>query len=155
MADSNRLTIIKFYQAKLQAMTVAGGYHWNVVAASVNIDPTVNPLTVNGIDVPYFSIEPTPTGRKDYYPANQLRELLRVNIIARMDADGVDPGSRLDTIEKLGQDMEKALTVDITCGGAAVDVRLGVMQPVVVVGSNIVLVIQPVEARLHRSYGAA
>lgn len=155
MADSKRLAIIKNIQAALQAISVASGYNYTVPAASVVYDPAVNLLGMNGADLPFMVIEATPDGGKDYYPAEQLREIFRVNIYARIDVDSSDPTARATGWERLAQDIEKALTQDLTRGGNAVDTRLGVPSPFIGVGSNIVILLQPVEIRIYRSYGSA
>ena len=152
MADSTRLRILKNLQSTVQGITTGGGYNYTVPPTSVVLDPTVNILTVNG-DLPYVIIEATPDGGITYYPAEQKREVFKVNLVARVDADASDPLSRATAWEKLAADFERALTRDHTRGGNAVDTRLGTPAPFVGVGSSVVVVVVPVEVRFHRTYG--
>ena len=134
MADSTRLRILKNVQGVVQAISVAGGYNYTVPDASVVLDPTVNILTVQGADLPFVIVEATPDGSVKYYPSEQKLEVLRLNLIARVDVDTSNPLARAEAWEKLAADFEKALVVDHTRGGNAVDTRLGVPAPFVGAG---------------------
>jgi hypothetical protein len=155
MADSTRLRILKNVRTTLQANTVAGGYNYTVAAGSVSLDPTVNLMTINGVDLPFIVIEATPDGNIQYFPSEQKYEIFRLNLIARVDAinGALDPTARADAWEKMIADFEKALTVDHTRGGNAVDTRLGTPAPFVGVGSPICVIVQPVDVKFYRRYG--
>jgi hypothetical protein len=154
-AKSQRQRIIEALQDALQAIDgVSGLYHYPVAHESqVSIDPTDNVLTVNGADLPFYVIEPTPDGSREFFPAMQLKDEFELNVHARKDCEDGDPVGRVTTWENLVADMEVALTQDVTLGGLVYDVRLGTPRPFVGVGSNIVIVVQPVTVRLHRTYG--
>lgn len=153
MADSNRLAVLKHIQQTLQGMT-GGGYHYPILdPKQVTLDPTVNLITGAGLpDLPCYVVEPTPNGTKDYYPAEQLKEEMIVNILGRMDADPSDPLAKVTTWENMAADLELALEADTTRAGHACDTRLLVPQPFTGVGSNIVILVQPVRVTMYRKY---
>lgn len=151
---SKRRRIIDAILAVLRGMTDESVYHYPVTTPeAVTADPAVNPLTEDNVDLPFYKVEPTPEGRREFFPAMQLVENFRLNIMARYDADTSDPLSRMVVWENLAADLEVALAVDITLGGLAYDVRVLEPQPVIVVGSATVVLMQPIEVRYHRTYG--
>jgi hypothetical protein len=153
MSDSVRLQVLKNLQTTLQGMTGAG-YHYPVGDNSqVSLDPTVNMLTRGGPDLPFFLIEPTPDGNREFYPSEQIVENLIVNISARYDAASDDPLSKVTVWENLAADLEVALEADVTRGGLVVDTRCSTPQPFTGVGSNVVILVQPVIMKLYRRYG--
>lgn len=152
-AKSQRLQIVEAIRTKLQAIS-GGNYHYPLVDGSqVTVDPGLHILGEITSDLPVYVIETTPEGTKLYQPMEQLLEIFVINIHARYDADPIDPSSKLAVLENLKADMERALTVDITLGGLAVDVRLQTAADFVGMGSPVVIVTQPVEIRLYRQYG--
>lgn len=155
MADSTRLRILKAIQAGLQAIA-GGAYHYPVAAAtSVTIDPTVNVLTSVPADLPLYIVEPTPDGDRRFDPAMQLVNKMRGTITGRMDmTDVTDPAGRATVWENMAADIELALSADVTLGGLVYDLRLMEPAPFVGVGSGVVILVQPWEARVHRTYGA-
>lgn len=156
MADSTRLQILKAIQALLQGMTGAAYHYPTTVADMVTIDPTVNALTHTAVpDQPLYIVEPTPEGTRTFWPAMQLVNEFRGTITVRKDiSDVVDPLARATVWENLAADIEVALSADVTLGGLVYDVRLLEPAPFVGVGSPVVILVQPWEARLHRTYGA-
>ncbi len=151
---SQRQLIIEALQAALRAIS-GGDYHYPLTDASqVTVDPGMQLLGPVLSDLPLYVLETTPDGSKTYQPAKQILEVVRVNIHARYDADPVHPASKLAVFENLKADMERALTVDITLGGLVCDVRLLTAAEFVGMGSPVVIVTQPVEARFSRTYGS-
>lgn len=130
-------------------------YHYPVVVSEqVTLDPT-NVLTATLVDGPLYVIEPTPEGSRQFWPAMQLQNGFRGTITGRVDiTDVTDPLARVTAWENLAADLEKALAVDVTLGGLVYDVRLLEPAPYIGVGSPIVMLVQPWEARVHRTYGA-
>lgn len=152
---SKRIQIVDALVAVLRGMTDPDVYNYPVLTDdAVTTDPTRNLFTENDIDLPAYKVEPTPEGRREYWPANQVVEFFRVNIEARVDAAGADSEARLTAWENLAADLETALAADTTLGGLVYDVRLLTPQPFVQVGSNVVILVQPIETRVHRTFGA-
>lgn len=151
-SNPNRLAVLLNLQTTLQGMTGVS-YHFPVVSTSVTLDPTINLLTGVGIpDLPFYLIEPTPDGEKTYYPAEQLVEVMSVNILGRVDCDPSDPLARVTTWEKMAADLELALEADTTRGGHACDTRLLTPQPFMGPGSNAVILVQPLRITIYRPY---
>lgn len=151
---SKRLQILERLQTVLQGATDAAVYNYPVRHASaVTLDVTVNLTTVNNVDLPFTVIEPTPEGTKTYHPGEHLVEIFRVNLHRRYDADAGDQATKATVWEHLAADLERALTADVTLSGLVYDTRLLTPQPFVGVGSNVVILVQPIEMRVHRGYG--
>jgi hypothetical protein len=152
MADSARLAAVKALKARLQSIGV--GFHYPIAnAKQVTTDPTVNLITGAGLpDLPVYTIDVSPDGNKDYFPGEQLKEELIVNVCGRMDADASDNESKLAVWENMVADLEKVITPDVTLGGLVCDTRLLVPAPFVGVGTNIVIVFQPVRMTIYRAY---
>ena len=155
MADSLRLRVLKAWQTRLGTLTTAGGYHYTWAAANVSIDPTANLLTgVVAGEGPYATVEPTDGGSRQYFPADEIKDVMRGTVTVRHDiSDVLDPLARMTTVENLIADLEVAIAVDFSLGGLVIDTRLLQAQPIVGVGSSMVLVVQPWEVRYRRVYG--
>jgi hypothetical protein len=152
--DSTRTLILKNLQATLQGMTDANVYHHPVANASqVSLDPTINLLTHAGPDFPFYLIEPTPDGKKEFFQSEQITEDFVINICGRIDVDTTDPLAKMQAWENIAADLEIALEADMTRGGHACDTRCGVIQPFTGVGSSIVITVQPIVCKIYRRYG--
>jgi hypothetical protein len=138
----------------LRAQTVAGGFTFDVRSDSVQVDP-VNPLTIPLERLPFYLVELSPTGQRTFEPADQIEEFLRITITVVAGANGsLDPDRKMALALALTGDFEKALTVDIRRGGLCSDTRVLVPEIIVGLGTdNKLAVIQPVECRVHRTYG--
>jgi hypothetical protein len=154
MADSRRLAVLKAIKAVLEGISGAG-YNYPVAAAQhVSTDPTNLLVAAAPGNSPLYVVEPDPNGRRDFHPAMQVVEFVRGTITGRRDVgDVLDPNARAAAWEGMAADVEKALAADVTLGGLLYDLRLMPPQPFVGVGSPIVMVVVPFEARLHRTYG--
>jgi hypothetical protein len=152
--DPKRLGVLKAMKAVAQGITGAA-YHFPVTnPKSVTLDPTFNLMVAPGIDLPLYVIEPDPDSTRDFYPAMQVRDVMTGTITGRKDvADVVDPDARANAWEKMAADLEKAFAVDVTLGGLVYDLRLKTPAPFVGVGTDVVMVVVPWEARMHRTYG--
>jgi len=153
-ADPKRLAVLDAMATVARGITGAS-YHFPVVnPKSVTLDPTFNVMIATGVDLPLYVIEPEPESQRDFHPAMQIRETMRGTITGRMDvADVVDPRARAAAWEKMAADLEKAYAVDVTLGGLLYDLRLMPPAPFVGVGTDVVMVVVPFEARFHRTYG--
>jgi hypothetical protein len=153
-SKSVRSLVLDNLQATLQGMTDGNLYHYPVASASqVSIDPTVNVLTRGFPDLPFYVIEPTPEGDRQFFQSEQIKETFIVNITGRYDGDAADPTSKKEIWENLAADLEVALEADMTRGGHACDTRCMTPQPFTGVGSNVVIIVQPVAMTIYRRYG--
>src|SRR5260370_25843294 len=122
--DPLRRKILDNAVATRGAMPTAGGYHWDVKAASVQSDER-NLLTgITDTDLPFFLVQPTDKGEFKYSPANQVMERFVMAITVRADAPESTVYNRKTVIgEWLIADVERALQADITRGGNCVDTK--------------------------------
>jgi hypothetical protein len=155
MPESIRYRILLNLQAALQAISIAGGYFYDVADEGVSIDPTVNLLTAAPLEAdPFFVVMPELGATRRYQPAFQIRDELVFSINARKDM--TDQYSRVERPliwERLAADVEKAVRVDPSRGGLVMDTLLGEPQPFVGVGSPAVLLVNTVRMPIHRTFG--
>lgn len=151
--DTRDGQVLNALAAKLRAMTIAGGYHYDVKPTSV-VTELVNILTVPETELPFFMVEPTPGGMRDWHPANELEVIFPVLITARVMANGTASDRKFQAGLNLLGDLERALTQDITLGGLLFDLRVQPAEPLVGLGNdNQVLVMPEVLCHYHRTYG--
>lgn len=152
-AESKRHQVIDAIVAALRAISGAE-YHYPLQSAKqVSDDPTTQLLTVNAYDLPKYVVETTPEGTRDFYPGSHMVEFMNLNVQGRYDVKDGDPTARATALENMAHDIEKALTVDVTLGGLVYDTRVMVPRGFVGLGSEIVILVQPVTVRIHRTYG--
>lgn len=155
IAKSNRQDVLEKIRDVIRGMTDAGVYNFPVRAdAQVTTDPTVNVLTAPATGLPLYTVEPQTTGAKEYQPGMHLVEVMLVNVMGRVDTTSVNPDERMQIWEGMAADLERAFAADVTLAGIVYDVRLLVVQPFVGIGSHVVAIVQPIEVRMHRAYGA-
>ena len=153
-SDPVRQLILLNLQTTLQGMTDPASFHFPVPNAdAVTLDPTVAILTRGFPDLPFYMVEPTPDGKREFWQSEQITDDFTVNVIGRYDADSADPSSKMKIWEKLAADVEVALEADMTRGGHVSDTRCAPVQPFTAVGSNIVIVVIPVVMKIYRRYG--
>jgi hypothetical protein len=152
--DTQRGKVLAALIARFQAMTIAGGYHYDVQAASVVSDP-VNILTVPDPLLPFFLVEPSPSSRV-YWPAMRTKIDAHFLVTARVLANGTSPTRKVEAGENLIGDVEKAIATDITLGGLVIDARLQEPDgPMVGMGTNNnVFVLLDILTIYTRVYGA-
>lgn len=142
-------------QATLQAISVAGGYHYDVVDAAVKLDPNVavesliNPAGTR----PLILIEVNP-GRWEYQQAGALKVRLPLTVHWVSESTPTDDTSRMKTFFRGCADVEKAAAVDINRGGLASDTRVTKQTfDTAVEGSRVWAQIE-IDIWLHRQYGS-
>lgn len=153
---SQRARVLASLCTAVRGISVAGGYAYTFVPESVQTDP-VNPLAIEASRRPFCLVEPSPTGSREFEPANALKEFLRVLLTVVLDApDSVSPDRKTAAAEAMLADLERALTLDVERGVAGVsDTRVLVPEIIVSLGlDTTVVVVQEVECRLHRDHGA-
>lgn len=142
------------YQAALQAIAVAGGYHYDVADAAVKLDPNVavesliNPAGTR----PLILIEVN-QARWEYQQAGALKVKMPLTVHWVSESTPTDDTSRMKTYFRGCADVEQAGAVDIGRGGLASDTRV-VKQTfdTAVEGSRVWAQIE-IEIWLHRQYG--
>jgi hypothetical protein len=151
--DPRELQLLQSLQSALRAMTVAGGYRFDVKTTSVVLDAD-NIFDVPDTALPFFIVEPTDDGDRQFEPAMQLEDEFIATVTCRHDAKGLDPDRRNTLGLQLAGDLEKAFTVDVERGGLATDTRLRKPQIFTSVsGDQPVIVVVRVAMKLFRTYG--
>lgn len=117
--------VIKNLQTALLAIAVASGYHFTMAGGSVKLDPNVDVESLLAPDGsrPWSVIEVLPE-EWQYFPAMQLRLVLPVTIHWIGHCDQTDDNSRQLTYLRGCADVERAIAVDISRAGLAVDTRI-------------------------------
>lgn len=155
MPDPVEYQVIRNLQAALQAISVAGGYHFDVAATAVKLDPNQNieALVAPAGPRPFVLLDVTPPERWTYQPASQLRLALPLTIHWVSDSVPTSDESKMQTFFKGCADVEQAIAVDVTRGGLAVDTRIirRALDPNID-GSQVWALIET-EVQLHRTYG--
>ena len=141
----------------LRGMRLTGGYHWTVRSESVDTDPR-NVMGIAAEECPFFIVEGSPEGRRDFEPASQLRDAFRVMITAVLFAEGTAPHRKAAAGETMAGDLERLLTRDLSRGGYATDTRVLSPEIMVALGggggeANRVVVVQEIECAIHRTHG--
>lgn len=154
-ADPIEYQIVRNLQTALQAISVAGGYHFDVVATAVKLDPNhkVDDLIAPGGPRPFVILELTPE-RWTYFPASQLKLALPLTIHWVSDSTPTADDSRMQTYLKGCADIEQAMAVDVTRGGLAVDTRIVRRTFDTAVDGAQVWAMIDVVINLHRTYGS-
>jgi hypothetical protein len=117
--------IVQHLQTALRAISVAGGYHYDVESVAVKLDPNQANDAVHapGGPRPLLLIQVDPE-RRQYQPASELRQVLPVVVHWVQESDATDDNSRMRAFFRGCADVEQAITVDISRGGLAVDTRI-------------------------------
>lgn len=149
------LQVIQHLQAALQAITIAGGYHYDVAAAAVKLDPNqdVEALLAPGGARPFIVIDVAPETWQ-YEPASQVLLALPLTIHWVQDSDPTVDLSRLQTYLRGCADVERAIAVDVTRGGLAADTRIVKRVQNTEADGALVWAALDVEITVHRTYGA-
>lgn len=125
MAEPISFRIVQNLQTALRAISVAGGYFYDVVSIAVKNDPNsaANALRAPGAPRPLLLIQVDPE-RREYQGANELRMVMPIVINWVQDSDATDDDSRMRTFFRGCADVEKAITADLSRGGLAIDTRI-------------------------------
>lgn len=155
MAEAIEYQILLDVQATLQGISVAGGYHHDVAEDAVSMDPQDHMEILRptlGLS-PFFVIEVSPNRTIDYFQADQIREIIPIDITCATETEQTNKLDKLRAFERLCMDVEKALAVDVTRGGLVGHHQIENKQMGIMVGSERVIAIIETTVRLHRTYG--
>lgn len=140
----------------LRTISKSGGHPWDVREESVTTDPT-NILLTPVHNLPFFVVEPTDQGDREYQPASQVRESHVFAITCRMDAVNALYDARVSLGEQLAASIEMVLGADPTLGLTAYGVSDCRTRPHTIITTTgpdcMVMLLMMVEVRQHREYG--
>ena len=155
MSEPIEYLVIRNLQAALQAISVTGGYHYDVSDAAVKLDPNVavESLVHPSFTRPLILIEVVPE-RWAYQPASALKLFLPLTIHWVSDSTPTTDESRMQTFFRGCADVEQAIAEDVGRGGLASDTRIVKrLFDTAVEGSRVWAQIY-IEIWLHRVYGS-
>lgn len=141
-------------QQALQGISVAAGYHFTVTGTAVKLDPNedIDALVAPSGPRPFLILEIEPEAWQ-YLPALELRLTQAVRVHWIHDSDPTVDTSKLRTYLRGCADVEKAIAVDVTRGGLAVDTRIVRRVPERAIDGGQVWAMVELEILLHRTYG--
>lgn len=146
--------IVQNLQAALQAIAVASGYHFDVAAAAVKLDPNVNveALIRPGGPRPFIVIEVKPDSFV-YSPASRATLTMPVTIHWVSETTPTDDTSRLLTYFRGIADVERAIVKDVSRGSRAKDTRITKRSYATAVDGSQVWAIVDTDIETRRVYG--
>ena len=147
--------IVRNLQTALQAIAVGSGYHYTVAATAVKLDPNQNVEALIAPDGPrpFIVLELTPETWA-YYPASQVRVVMSLTIHWVSESIPTTDESRLQTYLRGCADVERAMAIDVTRGGLAVDTRIVKRAFDTAIDGAQVWAMVDVALSLHRTFGA-
>lgn len=125
MAEPIEYRILRHLQATLAAITVAGGYHYDLMDVAVKLDPNTDVDSLIAPDGPRpFAVISVKPEEWAYEPAFQLRLGMPLNIFWIGVADQTRDEARMELFFRGCADVEQAIAVDPSRGGYAADTRI-------------------------------
>lgn len=154
MPEPREFLIVKNLQAALQGISVANGYHNDLAAIAVKLDPNVDVEFLLGEQKlrPFVVLELTPD-EFAYSPSMMVDVRMPAIVHFVNDSDPEDDDSWLREFLRGCADVEQALTGDISRGGRAVDTRI-TSREFQSYGGGQVWAIVRTSILVRRSYGA-
>lgn len=155
MPEPIEYQIVTNLQDALQSIRVANGYHFDVAATAVKLDPNQGVEDVIAPDGPrpFIVLEVTPESWQ-YFPAGQVRIAFPVTVHWVSESTPTDDASRLQTYLRGCADVERAIAVDPTRGNRAADTRIVKRTFETAVDGSQVWAMVEIEMAVHRTYGA-
>lgn len=154
MSEPITFRVVQSLQAALRAIATRDGYHHDIEGVAVKLDPNQDVETLLGDDQrrPFIVLELQPE-RVTYQPAMRVRTVVPATIHAVHESDPTDDDSWLRVYTRLCADVERAIAVDITRGGLAVDTRIATFEFHALGGRQVWAMVQ-LELAMLRAYGS-
>lgn len=154
MSEPIEFRIVQNLQADLRAIGVADGYHIPITDVAVKLDPNHAVDTINAPDGarPLVLIEVNPESWI-YEPTSQVKLIMPITVHWVSESDPTDDESRMRTYFRGCADVEKAIAVDLSRGGLAVDTRIEKRTFDTAVDGSQVWARIELRIQLHRTYG--
>lgn len=154
MAESIEFQIVKDLQAALLGIAIAAGFHSDLQALAVKLDPDQNVEDLIGAEAkrPFVILELTPD-EFTYQPALVTTITMPLTIHVVSDFDPTDDDSFLRTYLRGCADVEQAIAADVSRGGLAVDTRILSREFQKFEAAQVWAMVKT-EVRVRRRYGA-
>ncbi len=152
--DPIEFRIVQNLQSALKNISKSGGYHHDIDALAVKLDPNHDVESLIGEEplLPFLALEYGPQVF-EYQPASQIITIVPLTIHAVGDSDTEDDDSLMLTYLTLCADVEQAIAVDTTRGGLATDTRI-VDRFIHEIAGRRVWAENRCQIRIYRTYGA-
>lgn len=155
MAEPIEWLIVQDLQAALRAISLAGGYHFDVAPEAVKLNPDASAETLIapvGGPRPFLFVEWKDDAWEYVERPNGILLVLPITVWWVQDFDPTDDASLMRTFLRGCADVEKAVAVDITRGGHAYETRI-VRRTPQVEGASELWAIVDLEILVRRTYG--
>lgn len=151
--DPIAFRIMQNLQSALANISIAGGYHHDIAALAVKLDPNHDVESLIGDESlrPFIILDYGAQGFI-YQPASQVITIIPVSIQIIDDSDTTDDDSWMETYLTLCADVEQAIAVDPTRGGLATDTRISNLAVHRIAGREVWAEIV-CEIRVYRTFG--
>lgn len=155
-ADPIEYRVIRNLQAALQAISIAAGYHFDVQAVAVKLDPNVaiEALVAPDGPRPFILIDVAPERWGMVERPRGLRLVMPVTIHWVSDSTPTVDESRQLVFLKGCADVEQAIALDITRGGLAFETRIVKREIEKAPDGAEVWAMVDTELVVHRDYGS-
>ena len=161
MADPQDYRAVLNLQAALLAISVAGGFNFNVAATAVKLDPdhaAEQNAAADGVRPLLLIVPPVDQAETwEFQPARRVRVTHSFEIHWVGDSVVTEDASRIHNFYLACQDIERAITQDISRGGVAADTRITGRRfdTSTEVRADRVWAVVTVQIVIHRQYGQA
>ncbi len=154
MPEPVEYRVLQHLQTALRAITVAGGYWYDVATLAVKLDANsaVEDLIGDSALRPFYILE-APADRFEYQPSERVRVLMPFRVHAVHESNPTVDADWIKTYFRLCADVERAIAVDIHRGGLATDTRVQTREFRTFEGSQVWAIVAG-EIRVPRLYGA-
>jgi hypothetical protein len=147
--------VVKDLQAAIRGIAMANGYHFDVEAAAVKLDPNQDvPTLLSEFGRRPFVILAVGPETREYFPSSVVVVRQPVTVHWISDSVPTDDNSRLQTFLRGCSDIERAIATDITRGGLALDTRIQRRTFELAEEGSQVWAAVDLEITIHRTYGA-
>lgn len=160
MPEPISFRIVQHLQTALRAISIAGGYHYDVEGVAVKLDPNnaADAIKAPGAPRPLILIQVDPE-RREYQQAGELRQVLPIVINWVNESDATNDDDRMRTFFRGCADVEQAIVGingdGLSRGGLAIDTRIvRCINNDDIDGSQVWAQIE-IEIPLFRQYGSA
>ena len=154
-ADPIEFRIVQHLQTALLAISMAGGYHHDVTALAVKLDPDQNVEALIAPDGPrpFLVLDPQPETWDYAEMPNMVHLVFPVTVHWIGAAVPDDDDSRLQSFFRGCADIEQAITQDGERGGLAVGTRIVKRTLDLAVGGTQVWALVDLEIHVRRTFG--
>jgi len=154
MPEPIEFRLVQDLQASLALIAIASGYHFDVGATAVKLDPNVAVEALIAPDGPrpFILIEVQPESW-EYFPSGDIKLRMPMTVHWVSDSTPTDDASRMRTYFRGCADVEQAVAVEGSRGGLATDTRVTKRTFDTAVDGSQVWALIDLQILVHRTFG--